>query len=386
MGDTVYKMNWIIWLGIVLVVLCSVADTCRLDKASIALAKERLAALDMNITVACDRLVGGAADSAILTAVSAKLFLFHNNEVEVLADWLQYHSHVFGFDNIVVIDHQSNVPAACDTLAIYQTCGVRIINYKGSFQKKYEALTKAMKGYKDAFLIPLDCDEFIALPIRESNGSIIGYTSSREKIRMSINKLVVDGRKYKFSHVYPVYNRHDVCIASLNHTDAPGPVQRRVLNGICTGNHQYADYQSKTFFFSEGFISTDQGNHFGEVRHDQHHTNMNKEVVSNLAHYFATSELALLHYSATSYYSMKQKMIRGAAAYGYHRGDETCVKTKLGYGYCVMARDYRANSASSRKHYMSFCEVNSTIRNVSVEGFRKWFVDNSAVDITRFIS
>jgi hypothetical protein len=374
------------WLFIVLALLYSFAEPCNLDdKVQIAVAKEALAALSSNATLACDRLVGGAINDAEISAVNAKLFLFHNNEVETLSDWLQYHAHVFGFNNIVVIDHASTVQSTCDTLAIYQTCGVRIINYKGSFQKKYEALTKAMKGYKDSFLIPLDCDEFITFPLHDRDGVITGYSPSREKIRMSLNKLVVDGRKYKFSHVYPVYNNHDVCVASLNHTDSPGPVQRRVMNGICTGKPQYADYQSKTFFFSEGFISTDQGNHFGEVKHDQHHVNMHKDVVNNLPHYFATSELALLHYSATTYYSMKQKMIRGAAAYGYHRSDEPCVKTKLGYGYCAMARHYRANSASSEKHYMSFCEVNSTARNVSVEGFRKWFVD-SAVNITRFIS
>lgn len=74
------------------------------------------------------------------------LFLFHRDEEDLLLDWLQYHTFMFGFDSVHVIDNNSQEDAVCKVLALYELCGVRITRFGGEFSDKYQVLSTVMRN------------------------------------------------------------------------------------------------------------------------------------------------------------------------------------------------------------------------------------------------
>ncbi|MBU6398042.1 MAG: glycosyltransferase family 2 protein [Rhodospirillales bacterium] len=105
------------------------------------------------------------------------------NEVNALEPWLLYHAHLFGMENLCVIDHGSTHPKVLNTLAWYEHEGLQVVRLPAAadYQRKGEFVTEqlqamATRGGYD-FLLPIDCDEFLAL--RREEG---GFTCVREEI------------------------------------------------------------------------------------------------------------------------------------------------------------------------------------------------------------
>lgn len=127
-------------------------------------AAERLQNIGKGYDDSCRVLEGGRAPRSLGTVVrkDVNLFLFQNDEKELLPDWLQYHAYLFGTKSLHIIDHNSTDLQVCKLLALYKHCGSTVTNYVGDFSGKRGVLSDHMHKYKSSFLIPLDADEFIA--------------------------------------------------------------------------------------------------------------------------------------------------------------------------------------------------------------------------------
>lgn len=332
-------------------------------------ASKRLETFGPNVSNVCDALSGGFSSPK---GSNPHIFLFQSDEHEVLADWLQYHSYLVGLKNIHIVDQESQNPQICKLLALYKSCGVDI-TIENSFVNKHRALSGLMKMYNSSFLIPMDADEFIAV-----NGSTPQFTSDREIILNQWRNLSVDGRKYKFASVVARYDAVECKITKKN--AGFDPQYRRVTKKAMAGPPQYPPHMLKTFFYSDGFIATDQGNHHGIVQHDMGH-NMSRDPVvkENLAHYFQFTNLTLIHYFASSYHSMRHKILRAAKAYNFTATTNCDNITTNGLQYCRLAKGYEASSLSSHVHYLQNCRTfdspkGSKVPSVSLSSFREWFV------------
>jgi hypothetical protein len=109
--------------------------------------------------------------------------MMHRNEVNSLEPWLRYHAYLFGLDNLTVIDHGSEHPAAIATLAAFEEKGLHVVRLPATadFKRKGEFVTQVIQ-ILDALriydiLLPLDCDEFLAL--RDESGQ---YLCARDAI------------------------------------------------------------------------------------------------------------------------------------------------------------------------------------------------------------
>lgn len=334
--------------------------------------------LGSSYPIPCSVLTGGDLPQA---GNEIKVFVFQKDEVELLSDWLQYHAYLFGLHNIHIIDHLSTNPQICKLLALYHVCGANITVHDGPFFMKQRTLTSVMRDAgSNKFLVPLDADEFIALPVqRISRGYIEDFLYEPTAIQDAFSRLPIDGRKYKFGGVFPVKYEHQHCVQTLHD---PSNHTRRVLSGGIIDRAQYEAHRTKTFFYSEGFIATDQGNHYGAVLHDKGRTNADPEVLANVTHYYAVSELALLHLSVSSYETMKAKMLRGADAYHY-TDTSNCSTAGAGKHYCIAAKMFRHDSAQGRELYLHECvhrhshDQSQSQPAVPLDSLRGWFVKHT---------
>jgi hypothetical protein len=214
-----------------------------------------------------------------------KVFTFLKDEIKIVDDWLTYHSNLFGVNNIHVIDHMST-DGTEKILEEWKNKGLNIYKCDKPFSYKNKKLTEVMvkEKTKDCFLIPLDIDEFIVIDSNE------GIVVSKDVIIKQINKLEKGPFRYKFSV------RNNIPLQ----TDVNRPVEQCVhFDEKISVNDR-----SKTFYNSNHFISTDQGNHGGNV-------NGHGKIKD--------SGLTLLHYNIYDKNHFIKKMIRGAKAYGHDK-------------------------------------------------------------------
>jgi hypothetical protein len=355
---------------------------CLFDKVMEDYTQARLNSFPGQTTLErCSALAGRTHPPSNTAYPAVHLFLFQHEEHELLTDWLQYHGAIFGLRNLHVIDHQSSDIKICRVLALYKACGVEVVDFGLAFDKKAEALSSLMKKHNSSFLVPLDADEFIFKPIRAPSGATapIGINVDRDAILGVFKDLTIDGRKYKFSFGYLVKHDDETCQASVEFTKHRDPNYRRVMN------HGYFSWtgdpllpvKRKTFYYSDGFISTDRGNHHGAVVHDKSHSSSfsDRLVKANPEHYFQFTNLSLLHMFFPSYYGQKFKYIRGAEAYR-HNEDTNCSAVTLGRDYCFHARFYRNDDEAARAKYLSGCKAGAH-DSASTLVFRRWFQRNA---------
>jgi hypothetical protein len=355
---------------------------CDFDKDMEDYAQARLTSFPGQTTQdKCSALAGRTQPPSERAYPAVHLFLFHHEEPELLTDWLQYHGAIFGLKNLHVIDHQSADSKICRALALYKACGVEVVDFRLAFNKKSEALSSLMKQHNSSFLVPLDADEFIFNPIRATSGinGLIGIKVDRDAILGVFKELAIDGRKYKFDFGYLVKYDDETCQASVSFTDHRDPNYRRVMNHgyFSWSGDNLPPVKRKTFYYSDGFINTDQGNHHGAVEHDMSHSNAwtDRLVKENPAHYFQFTSLSLLHMIVPSYYGQKFKYIRGAEAYG-HNEHTNCSRVGQGGYYCQQARFFRKDNEVAFATYLSYCTADAD-DSASTLVFRRWFKRNA---------
>ena len=167
--------------------------------------------------------------------------MMQKDERFLLTPWLAYHGHLFGFDNLYVLDNGSALSEVRSMLLEYAGKGVRII---WDFASRQDYLAKgeligALIRTLDAtheydFLIPLDCDEFVVLRTEKE------FECSREAILSYIASLIGENRTLRFP--YQLAN-HPL------HTDIYHPFEF-----------------FKVFFGSGTFSPMDHGHHIAKFR------------------------------------------------------------------------------------------------------------------------
>jgi hypothetical protein len=253
-----------------------------------------------------------------------RLFLYQQDEVDTLSDWLTYHAKVLGTSSITIIDHMSTQPAVTNVLKHWIGHGVNVVQYSGPFSLKHSILTSTMHNRLVAdsnakYLVPIDADEFIVL--LTANGS---FTVDAPSIQQYFSRLPQDGVRYKFTPVVAGF------CGPRNHTGRRAIDVRHftVHEPICS---------SKTFYWRDGFISTDQGNHWGSTMQDVDcfkegpiypNTNFVRgPPCPREAHCFHRTQLGLIHYggrTALSYAALQIKMLRGYHAYHGNMTNPDC--------------------------------------------------------------
>ena len=93
-----------------------------------------------------------------------RLFLMTKNERELIDDWIQYHAHLFGMENIYILDGSDNE----EVLGIYENYkkqGLNVRYTQADLNELAEELTQYMNENKGVgnFIIKLDTDEFIGV-------------------------------------------------------------------------------------------------------------------------------------------------------------------------------------------------------------------------------
>lgn len=350
---------------IVLLLVNGVAGCTFGDSDLQSWAKERLKSLGNE---PCAVLSGGVGNSDRGSEPKVKVFLFQKDEDEVLSDWLQYYSYLFGAQNLVVIDHHSQNQGVCRLLELYNLCGTEVQTHNGHFSSKHVALTREMKRHNDTFLLPLDVDEFV-VPVSSSKDLAV----HRTRLLNAFRNLPIDGRKYKFAFSYSARPTPATCLLASNttksnHSDL-GWTRRVDLNQIATYKEVYFP-RSKTFYHSDGFIATDQGNHYGQVKHDRGVYNDAPAIQKNLKHYFAPLESVILHYSVSSYRSIELKYLRGFSAYNFTL-ETNCSTVKGGHSYCNHGKKFLTDRKKSEEFYGLLCASDADY--VSLKGVSDWF-------------
>jgi hypothetical protein len=95
--------------------------------------------------------------------VKVKLFCMQKDEEDILEEWILYHSHLFGIENLYMIDNLSQQPSI-DILKKYERQGMHL-SVQNDYSKKGDYLYDLIKSTGDTydFAIPMDIDEFIGV-------------------------------------------------------------------------------------------------------------------------------------------------------------------------------------------------------------------------------
>jgi hypothetical protein len=116
--------------------------------------------------------------------------MMQKDEAILLAPWLTYHGHLFGHENLYVIDNGSTDPGVLETLRRFEAMGVHV-DYSHATRDDYlnkgdvvGAAIRALdaQGHYD-FFFPTDCDEFI---IKQVDG---GFSCDRDTIHGYLDTL-----------------------------------------------------------------------------------------------------------------------------------------------------------------------------------------------------
>ncbi|NBO78863.1 MAG: hypothetical protein EBV27_04395 [Actinobacteria bacterium] len=185
----------------------------------------------------------------------AKIFCVTRDEYDLIEDFITYHSRIFGYDNIVIIDNMSTNKTVLDVYAKYEPLGVKVHyeeSYRGDDQGK--AFTKYMHMYKTdcKFLIGLDTDEFI---YSTKSGDPMSVIKVLEEIDEKDTMLIVE--EYPWSIPNPDQDDY----VDYKHTRPAKSVTK--FNSL-------KKLTKKVFYRSEAFESTTNGNHDGKVNFGNH--------------------------------------------------------------------------------------------------------------------
>lgn len=97
-----------------------------------------------------------------------KCITMQKNEGHNLEAWMKYHSYLFGYENIYIIDNGSSDKKTIDLLNMYERMGCNIsykYNDKNSFEQKGNIINDIIREWdineKYDYVIPIDCDEYI---------------------------------------------------------------------------------------------------------------------------------------------------------------------------------------------------------------------------------
>lgn len=121
--------------------------------------------------------------------------MMQKDEVHLLEPWLAWHGHLFGFENLYVLDNGSSKPEVLLTLARYAGKGVNV-DYSPSRRDHYlnkgavvgAVINRLEVTSRYDFFFPTDCDEFV---IKQTDW---GFTCDRAAIHAHLEELKEEPR------------------------------------------------------------------------------------------------------------------------------------------------------------------------------------------------
>lgn len=221
------------------------------------------------------------------------IFSLIRDEAYLLKKWIPYHASIAGWDNIHIIDQNSDDIQCVEVLSFYKNKGIEVLRTNKNFTQKAQLLTQLMHKYKSKsdILIPMDADEFLCLAEPDNT-----LNADPQVIREHLHALPLNGKKYAFNIFEAVVKKMDYDDPLIDMTyftffegkkDAIGPNQ-----------------QTKTFFPAKNFSYTDQGNHKGGVL-----------LAPN--DIYNTSGLALAHFHMQGFDHFRKKLNKAIDAYQF---------------------------------------------------------------------
>jgi hypothetical protein len=289
--------------------------------------------------------VHGAVHEAVAVSglgVDIQLFTMQGNSYDFLDDWVQYHGTIFGFKKLTIVDTDSNNDIKKQLKRYRDELGVTVyFRNKNGFRFKVKHMTGSMRVPMDngdkAFLIPLDIDEFIVAvrydPVTKKNV----FSMDKKLIMESFNQLPkgkYSGKKYKFN----TFDAID-CEVDLLADSPPRSKRHHRTTSYLEETDTYTRCNAKTFYWSEGFMKTDDGNHYGEVLNETLKYCFQKKKCKKCYHKFMKAGLGLLHFSTLgmNYNEYKRKMLHHYSKLAHHGNFTTmeqCKKVRNNNHYC----------------------------------------------------
>jgi hypothetical protein len=257
------------------------------------------------------------------------IFTIIRNEAYLLKRWIPYHAAITGWQNLHIIDHNSDDKKCIEILRYYKNKGVDVIQTKKDFSLKARLITAVMHKYKSkaSILIPMDADEFLCLADENQN-----MIADPAEIGNNLASIPVNGKKYAFNVFEAVVNQLDYVDPLIDmkyfifyegRIDASGPNQ-----------------QTKSFFPSLNFSYTDQGNHQGRVL-----------IAPN--NVYNVTKMSIAHFHMRGYLHFVNKLDKAVQAY------------KLD----TMTRDYVGVGMRWNRWYQETKELNDLQK-------KEWFIKN----------
>ena len=271
------------------------------------------------------------------------IFCMHADEPDLLADWAAYHAAIFGKHHVHILDNNSTMAQSLVVLQLLRSAGFDVSS-GADFVAKGVFLTRAMHKIQNSFLVPLDVDEFLVLKKHDS------FVVDKQQILEAFRRLPIDGRRYMFSkflalacQVPEENSPHQFhfrrALEQTRFTDLSEPTGFDFL-----GNPNYTTTLPKTFFWSDGFVSTDDGNHWGEDA-----GNCGRK---GLECFHLDTGLGIVHFAALFWEAQKRKAMRGALRQGHIErveAGQNCTAGRAGMQYCDFYQTFKATGEEAMR-------------------------------------
>jgi len=219
-----------------------------------------------------------------------KIFAIHKNEYHI-EDWLIYHGDLFGFENIYLVDNNSNSNIKKILHKYEKEYNINLYNVESYKRERLKTINGLINETKDKvkFVLPIDADEFISC--------------------IDNNKLIFDGEYIK-NYIYSLDDDYKYMYNVYYNL----PLKREYIDPLTEINKfkKQGGY-TKMFFPTKHFISTDMGNHKGKIN-----INDDNPLKSNLL---------LIHFRNAGYKALKDRVLKYCLS--NTNGDLSKVKTKV---------------------------------------------------------
>lgn len=223
--------------------------------------------------------------------INVKLFTMVKDEVDIIKEWILYHGHLFGYNNLFIVDNFST-DGTFEVINSFKNLGVNIFREVDYKQKGY-IMTNLIKTYcSNEFGYPIDIDEFI-----------VYYDKTNNTISVDRNTIL---NYFSNLPIEPVYKTNFILSRITNGIG----YENAVVEAVC-GVHRNCGNSAKSFFNTTLFTGTiDHGNHY-------------------LCDNYYLTDLCIVHYHHRSLNQLKKKIYNNVLGLGYDLNDISQLKQHI---------------------------------------------------------
>lgn len=174
---------------------------------------------------------------------------FCKDEYDLIDDFINYYSYLFGVHNIYIIDNNSTHPHVLNVYEKFKEKGGNLL-YCDDYSKQGEETTKVFNSVKHKYdyLIGIDIDEFICLKTSDDLSDI-------NELKKYFDNLPKNIEKFEVSFYNSLVDPNNI-----NYVDNKFTFPAKYINYFKLKN---GDNQKKYFYKSNTFITTKMGSHDG---------------------------------------------------------------------------------------------------------------------------